>query len=110
MEQEIKVIEVKMGDEVRKIEVRKPTPKVDAEANMASSKVFAKLIKEKGEDNKAAFILRSQLNSYLAKILFITQNPELRKVLGEVPLLSFVERDMQYMLFCHDRLNLIRIQ
>ena len=68
MEQEIKVIEVKMGDEVRKVEVRKPTPKVEAEGNMAASKVFARLVKEKGEDNKAAFILRSQLNSYLANI------------------------------------------
>lgn len=68
MEQEIKVVEVKIGDEVRKVEVRKPTPKIEAEGNMAASKVFAKLVKEKGDDGKAAFILRSQLNSYLANI------------------------------------------
>lgn len=68
MEQDIKIVKVKIGDEEKTVEVRKPTPKIEAEANMASSKVFSRLIKEKGEDGKAAFILRSQLNSYLANI------------------------------------------
>ena len=67
MEKEaLKVVEVKIGDEVKKIEVHKPTPKVEAQANMESSKVFAKLIKQKNDDGTAAFILRSQLNDYLA--------------------------------------------
>lgn len=66
--QEIRVVEVKIGDEVRKVEIHKPTPKIESEANMAASKVFAKMVKEKGEDGKASFILRSQLNSYLANI------------------------------------------
>lgn len=65
---EVKVMTVKIGDVDRTVEVRKPTPKIEAEANMASSKVFAKLIKEKDEDGKPAYILRSQLNSYLANI------------------------------------------
>jgi len=64
----IKKMTVKIGDVERTVEVRKPTPKIEAEANMASSRVFAKLVKEKGEDGKAAYILRSQLNSYLANI------------------------------------------
>lgn len=68
MAQEIKTVTIKVGDEDRVVEVRKPTPKIEAEANMAASKVFAKLVKEKGEDGKAAFILRSQLNTYLANI------------------------------------------
>ena len=67
MEKEaLKVVEVKIGDEVKKIEVHKPTPKVEAQANMESSKVFARLIKQKNDDGTAAFILRSQLNDYLA--------------------------------------------
>lgn len=68
MEQEIKVFTIKIGNEERKVEVRKPTPKIEAEANMAASKVFAKLVKEKGEDGKSAYILRSQLNTYLSNI------------------------------------------
>lgn len=64
----IKTCVVKFGDEERVVEVRKPTPKVEAESNMASSRVFAKLVKEKGEDGKSAYILRSQLNSYLSDI------------------------------------------
>lgn len=68
MDKEIRVVEVKIGDEVRKVEVHKPTPKIEGEANMASSRVFSRLIKEKGPDGKAAFILRSQLNTYLSEI------------------------------------------
>lgn len=68
MEKEaLKVVEVKIGDETKKIEVHKPTPKMEAQANMESSKVFARLIKQKNDDGAAAFILRSQLNDYLAK-------------------------------------------
>jgi len=63
----VKLMEVKIGEEVRKVEVRKPTPKIEAEANMAASKVFARLVKEKDE-GKSAFILRAQLNSYLSAI------------------------------------------
>lgn len=73
MAQEIKTVTVKIGDQDRVVEVRKPTPKVEAEANMAASKVFAKLVKEKGEDGKSAFILRSQLNTYLADIGIYTE-------------------------------------
>lgn len=68
MEKEVKKLTVKIGDEDRVVEVHKPNPKLEAEGNMAASKVFAKLVKEKGEDGKAAFILRSQLNSYLSNI------------------------------------------
>lgn len=68
MEKEItKVVEVKIGDELKKIEIHRPTPKVEGQANMESSKVFARLIKQKNEDGSAAFILRSQLNDYLAQ-------------------------------------------
>lgn len=68
MEKEaLKIVEVKIGEELKKVEVHKPTPKIEAQANMESSKVFAKLIKQKNEDGTAAFILRSQLNDYLAK-------------------------------------------
>lgn len=68
MEKEVvKVLEVNIGGELKKIEVHKPTPKIDAQANMESSKVFTKLIKAKTEDGSAAFILRSQLNDFLAK-------------------------------------------
>jgi hypothetical protein len=68
MEKEaVKVIEVNIGGEVKKVEVHKPTPKIEAQANMESSKVFAKLIKAKNEDGTAAFILRSQLNDFLAQ-------------------------------------------
>ena len=73
MAQEIKTVTVKIGDQERVVEVRKPTPKIEAEANMAASKVFAKLVKEKGEDGKSAFILRSQLNTYLADIGIYTE-------------------------------------
>lgn len=68
MEKEVKKITVKVNGEERVVEIHKPTPKIEAEGNMASSKVFAKLVKEKGEDGKSAYILRSQLNSYLADI------------------------------------------
>lgn len=68
MAKEVKKVTIKVGDEERVVEIVKPTPKIDAEANMASSRVFAKLVKEKGEDGKAAYILRSQLNTYLASI------------------------------------------
>ena len=63
----VKVVEVNVGGELKKIEVHKPTPKIEAEANMESSKVFARLIKQKNPDGSAAFLLRSQLNDYLAK-------------------------------------------
>lgn len=67
MEKEaLKIVDVKIGDEIKKVEVHKPTPKIEAQANMESSKVFARLIKQKNEDGTAAFILRSQLNDYLA--------------------------------------------
>lgn len=68
MEKEVKKITVKVNGEERVVEIHKPTPKIEAEGNMASSKVFAKLVKEKAEDGKSAYILRSQLNSYLADI------------------------------------------
>lgn len=68
MEKEaVKIVEVKIGDELKKIGVHKPTPKIEAQANMESSKVFANLIKQKNEDGSAAFMLRSQLNDYLAQ-------------------------------------------
>lgn len=68
MEKEVKKVTVKINGEERVVEVRKPTPKIDAEGNMASSKVFAKLVKEKDEEGKPAYVLRSQLNTYLADI------------------------------------------
>lgn len=68
MEKEVKKVTVKVNGEDRVVEIHKPTPKIEAEANMASSKVFAKLVKEKAEDGKSAYILRSQLNTYLADI------------------------------------------
>lgn len=68
MEKEVKKVTVKVNGEERVVEIHKPTPKIEAEGNMASSKVFAKLVKEKGEDGKSAYILRSQLNTYLADI------------------------------------------
>lgn len=68
MEKEVKKVTVKVNGEERVVEIHKPTPKIEAEGNMASSKVFAKLVKEKAEDGKSAYILRSQLNSYLADI------------------------------------------
>lgn len=68
MEKEVKKTIVKIGGEDRVVEIHKPTPKIEAEGNMASSKVFAKLVKEKDEEGKPAYILRSQLNSYLANI------------------------------------------
>lgn len=67
-ESNITKLTIKIGDEDRVVEVHKPTPKIEAEGNMASSKVFARLIKEKDEDGKTAFILRSQLNAHLADI------------------------------------------
>jgi len=68
MEQEVKVITVKIGDEDRKVQIRKPTPKVDGEGNLAYSKVFSKLIKERDSDGKPVYILRDQLNAYLNQI------------------------------------------
>ena len=68
MEKEVKKVTVKINGEERVVEVCKPTPKIDAEGNMASSKVFAKLVKEKDEEGKPAYVLRSQLNTYLADI------------------------------------------
>lgn len=63
-----KIMDVKFGDEVRKVVVKHPTSKVNLEANKVYSKAFSQLIKEKGPDGKAAYILRAQLNSYLADI------------------------------------------
>lgn len=68
MEKEVKKVTVKIGDEERVIEIHKPTPKIEAEGNLASSKVFAKLVKEKDENGKTSYILRSQLNQYLSDI------------------------------------------
>lgn len=68
MDEKVKKITIRIGDEDRVVEIHKPTPKIEAEANMESSKVFAKLIKEKDENGKSVFMLRSQLNSYLASI------------------------------------------
>ncbi len=67
MEKEaLKIVEVNIGGELKKIEVHKPTPKIEGQANMESSKVFARLIKSKNADGSPAFILRAQLNDFLA--------------------------------------------
>lgn len=68
--EEVKVLKrvVKIGDEEKNIEIVRPTPRIDAEANMYASKVFAKLIKQKNEDGTLAFILRAQLDSFLKEI------------------------------------------
>lgn len=63
-----KEVTIKIGDEDRVVKVTKPTPKINAEGNKVYSRVFTQLIKEKGADGKPAFILRSQLNSYLGEI------------------------------------------
>ena len=67
---DLKKITVKIGDEERVVEVRKPNPKVEAEGNMAASKMFSRLVREKDESDptKPAYILRTQLNAYLADI------------------------------------------
>jgi hypothetical protein len=59
---------VKIGDEEKVVEILKPTPRIDAEANMHASKVFSKLIKQKNEDGSLSFILRAQLDEFLKEI------------------------------------------
>ena len=68
--EEVKVLKrtIKIGDEDRNIEIVRPNPRVEAEANMYASKVFAKLIKQKNEDGTLAFILRAQLDAFLKEI------------------------------------------
>lgn len=73
MEEKVKEITVKVGDEEKVVEVHKPTNKIETEANMEASKVFTRLIKERDEDGKPAFMLRSQLNKFLADIGIYTE-------------------------------------
>lgn len=56
---------VKFGEEERTVEIHMPTPKIEAEANMYSSQVFAKLVKSKDEDGNPNYILRAQLNDFM---------------------------------------------
>lgn len=59
---------IKFGEDVRTVIVKLPTPKLEAEANMYSSQIFARLIKKTDDDGNPAFLLRSQLDDYLQKI------------------------------------------
>lgn len=60
-------VKVKIGDEEKTFIVKHPTSRMEAEANMHSSKVFAKLIKKK-KDGDETLLLRSQLDDYLRDV------------------------------------------
>lgn len=60
-------VKVKIGDEEKAFIVKHPTSRMEAEANMHSSKVFAKLIKKK-KDGDETLLLRSQLDDYLRDV------------------------------------------
>lgn len=54
----------KIGNEDKTILVKHPSPRVEAEANMHSSRVFAKLSKEK-DSAGSSLLLRAQLDQFL---------------------------------------------
>lgn len=56
-----------VGSEEKEFIVKHPTPRVEAEANMHASRVFAKLIKDKQNDD-SCLLLRSQLDGYLRDV------------------------------------------
>lgn len=64
---------IKLGGEDKVVEIIKPSPKVDAEANMYASKTFSKLIKQKNPDGTPSFILRAQLDDYLREVGIYTE-------------------------------------
>lgn len=60
--------QVKIGADTKTVEIHKPSAKIETEANMIASKVFARLVREKNEDGSPAYMLRAQLNDNLAKM------------------------------------------
>lgn len=69
--------QVKIGDETRTVKIVRPNGRVQADADIYASKVFASLIKQRDKDGKPAFLVRSNLDSYLKDIgLFTDQDIE----------------------------------
>lgn len=63
---------IKIGDEDRVVNIVPPSPRVDSEANMYASQVFARLIREKDENNKPRYIVRDKLDEYLREMEIYT--------------------------------------
>lgn len=63
---------VKVGDQEKVITIKYPTSRIEAEANMYASKIFAKLAKEQNEGG--SLLLRAQLDEYLRSIGLYTEN------------------------------------
>lgn len=63
---------IKFGDEERVVLVSSPSPRVDSEANMYASQVFARLIREKDENGKPRYIVRDKLDEYLREMEIYT--------------------------------------
>ena len=60
--------DVVINGENKTVVVTLPNSKIDAEANMYASQIFARLIKKEDEDGNPAFLLRAKLNEFLQKI------------------------------------------
>jgi len=63
---------IKIGDEERVVNIVPPSPRVDSEANMYASQVFARLIREKDPNGKPLYIVRDKLDEFLREMEIYT--------------------------------------
>ena len=74
--------EIEFGDKTKTIVINKPTDKVNTDADLYSSQVFAKLARTKDSDGNPAYMVRAQLDKYLQDINVYTKDDVIR--LGEI--------------------------